>query len=226
LNLIRVMPAKGRKLLRKSALKPCDRIDCRGSCVAAVPGPHPEEAAQQPSRRAHDGAAGIGFGIAEAPLFTQDRRSRNRVIIMSVSDLFPAIEPYNSGFLEVSKLHTIYYEEAGNKAGVPALFLHGGPGGGLTPDYRRFFDPAHYRVVLLDQRGAALRFDGVLACDHKNKKPCRRDVAAWPDLAPFAGMTRIRFNGRRRWPPSQPLGGTPVAGSADPASVTHPAGGP
>ena len=73
---------------------------------------------------------------------------------MSVSDLFPAIEPYNSGFLEVSKLHTIYYEEAGNKAGVPALFLHGGPGGGLTPDYRRFFDPAHYRVVLLDQRGA------------------------------------------------------------------------
>jgi len=73
---------------------------------------------------------------------------------MTVRELFPAIEPYNSGFLKVSPLHTIYYEEVGNKSGVPALFLHGGPGGGLTADYRRFFDPAHYRVVLLDQRGA------------------------------------------------------------------------
>jgi proline iminopeptidase len=73
---------------------------------------------------------------------------------MAIRELFPQIEPFNSGFLKVSSLHTIYYEEVGNKAGVPALFLHGGPGGGLTPDYRRFFDPAHYRVVLIDQRGA------------------------------------------------------------------------
>lgn len=68
--------------------------------------------------------------------------------------LYPAIEPYNVGSLAVSDLHTIVYEEVGNPAGRPALFLHGGPGVGISPGYRRFFDPAHYRIVLLDQRGA------------------------------------------------------------------------
>jgi proline iminopeptidase len=71
-----------------------------------------------------------------------------------IRELFPPIEPYRTGFLQVSPLHRVYYEEAGNPNGVPALFLHGGPGGGLSPDYRRFFDPQHYRVVLFDQRGA------------------------------------------------------------------------
>jgi proline iminopeptidase len=69
-------------------------------------------------------------------------------------EFFPEIEPYRSAELKVSALHTIYYEEVGNPKGVPILFLHGGPGGGLTPNYRRFFDPGHYRVVLIDQRGA------------------------------------------------------------------------
>ena len=68
--------------------------------------------------------------------------------------LYPAIEPYRVEKLEVSDLHTIVYEEVGNPAGRPALFLHGGPGVGIMPDYRRFFDPEHYRVVLVDQRGA------------------------------------------------------------------------
>ena len=68
--------------------------------------------------------------------------------------LYSAIEPYNIGSLAVSDLHTIVYEEVGNPAGRPALFLHGGPGVGISPDYRRFFDPKHYRVILVDQRGA------------------------------------------------------------------------
>ncbi len=68
--------------------------------------------------------------------------------------LFPAIEPYKVGKLEVSDLHTIVYEEAGNSSGMPALFLHGGPGVGILPDYRRFFDPDFYRIILPDQRGA------------------------------------------------------------------------
>lgn len=68
--------------------------------------------------------------------------------------LFPPLEPYRSGMLAVDKLHTLYWEECGNPAGVPVLFLHGGPGGGLTPRHRQFFDPAHYRIVLFDQRGA------------------------------------------------------------------------
>lgn len=68
--------------------------------------------------------------------------------------LFPAIEPYQTGRLPVDELHTLYWEECGNPNGVPVLFLHGGPGGGLTAKHRRFFDPAYYRIVLFDQRGA------------------------------------------------------------------------
>jgi proline iminopeptidase len=68
--------------------------------------------------------------------------------------LFPPIEPYRSGFLAVSDLHSLYWEECGNPDGEPVLFLHGGPGGGLSPRYRQFFDPSHYRIVLFDQRGA------------------------------------------------------------------------
>ncbi len=67
--------------------------------------------------------------------------------------LYPPVEPYNSGRLRVSAVHEIYYEESGNPQGKPAVFLHGGPGGGTDPSMRQFFDPARYRIVLLDQRG-------------------------------------------------------------------------
>ena len=67
--------------------------------------------------------------------------------------LFPEIEPFRTGMLRVSDVHEIYFEESGNPDGKPAVFLHGGPGGGTEPRYRRFFDPAVYRIVLMDQRG-------------------------------------------------------------------------
>ena len=68
--------------------------------------------------------------------------------------LYPPIEPYNSGYLKVSDLHEIYYEECGNPRGKAAVFLHGGPGGGTDAKMRRFFDPKRYRIVLFDQRGS------------------------------------------------------------------------
>ena len=68
-------------------------------------------------------------------------------------DLFPTIEPYNEGKLKVSDLHTIHYEECGNPNGKPVVFLHGGPGGGIDPIYRRYFDPKKWRIILFDQRG-------------------------------------------------------------------------
>jgi proline iminopeptidase len=68
--------------------------------------------------------------------------------------LYPPIEPYNSGMLRVSDVHQIYFEECGNPKGKPAVFLHGGPGGGTDPKMRRFFDPKRYRIVLFDQRGS------------------------------------------------------------------------
>jgi proline iminopeptidase len=68
--------------------------------------------------------------------------------------LYPEIEPYQTHLLRVSNLHELYIEEAGNPKGQPVLFLHGGPGGGIRPKHRRYFDPKHYRIILFDQRGA------------------------------------------------------------------------
>ncbi|TPI02953.1 prolyl aminopeptidase [Mycoplasma struthionis] len=68
--------------------------------------------------------------------------------------LYDVIEPYNYGYLKVSDLHSIYYEEIGNPNGKPILFVHGGPGGGISESSRQYFDPKYYRVILFDQRGA------------------------------------------------------------------------
>lgn len=67
--------------------------------------------------------------------------------------LYPPIEPFASGMLDVGDGHQIYWEQCGNPHGKPAVFLHGGPGGGCTPDQRRLFDPKRYCVTLFDQRG-------------------------------------------------------------------------
>ncbi len=67
--------------------------------------------------------------------------------------LHPPIEPFQSGELAVSDLHTLYYEQVGNPEGKPVVFLHGGPGGGCNATYRRYFDPQKWRVILFDQRG-------------------------------------------------------------------------
>jgi proline iminopeptidase len=67
--------------------------------------------------------------------------------------LYPHIEPYASGLLRVSDVHALYWEQCGNPNGKPVVFLHGGPGGGIEPRHRRFFDPRHYRIILFDQRG-------------------------------------------------------------------------
>jgi proline iminopeptidase len=67
--------------------------------------------------------------------------------------LYPPLEPYRTGFLRVSDVHEIYYEESGNPRGKPVVFVHGGPGGGTDARMRCFFDPKRYRIVLFDQRG-------------------------------------------------------------------------
>jgi proline iminopeptidase len=72
----------------------------------------------------------------------------------TLKNLYPETEPYDSGMIKVSPVHELYYEQCGNPNGKPALFLHGGPGAGLTADYRRFFDPETYRIILFEQRGA------------------------------------------------------------------------
>jgi proline iminopeptidase len=72
----------------------------------------------------------------------------------TLRDLYPEIEPFDKGHLRVSDVHEIYYEQSGKPDGKPVLYIHGGPGGGTSPRDRRYFDPAVYRIVVFDQRGA------------------------------------------------------------------------
>ena len=67
--------------------------------------------------------------------------------------LYPSLEPRKTGRLAVSSLHELYWEESGHPDGLPVVALHGGPGGGSSPEMRRFFDPRRYRIILFDQRG-------------------------------------------------------------------------
>jgi proline iminopeptidase len=71
-----------------------------------------------------------------------------------MKNLYPKIEPFDTGFLKVDDIHEIYFEQCGNKNGKLILFLHGGPGSNIKPSHRQFFDPKVYRIILFDQRGA------------------------------------------------------------------------
>ena len=101
--------------------------------------------------------------------------------------LYPAIAPYESGFLRVSPIHELYWEQSGNPKGKPVVFLHGGPGGGTDPKHRRFFDPKHYRIVLVDQRG----------CGRSRPHASLEDNTTW---ALVADIERLREHlGIERW---------------------------
>ncbi len=101
--------------------------------------------------------------------------------------LFPAIEPYQSGLLDLDAPHRMFYEQSGNPRGVPVVFLHGGPGAGSSPVHRQFFDPAFYRIVVYDQRGAGRSLP--LGCLERNTTP---------DLV--ADLERLREHlGIERW---------------------------
>ena len=70
-----------------------------------------------------------------------------------MKSLYSEIEPYNEFLLKVSHIHILHVEESGNKNGTPVIFLHGGPGGGIEPIYRRYFNPKKWRIIIFDQRG-------------------------------------------------------------------------
>ena len=70
------------------------------------------------------------------------------------AQLYPSIDPYQTGMLSLDQRHTMFWEQSGNPEGLPVVFLHGGPGAGATAVHRRFFDPEVYRIIIFDQRGA------------------------------------------------------------------------
>ncbi|WHZ20776.1 MAG: Proline iminopeptidase [Rhodanobacteraceae bacterium] len=121
--------------------------------------------------------------------------------------LYPEIEPFDSGMLPVSALHTLYYEQCGNPHGKPVVFLHGGPGAGCNPKCRRFFDPSVYRIVLFDQRG----------CGRSTPHAELRENTTW-DLV--ADIERLRAHLRiERW---QVFGGSWGSTLALAYAETHP----
>ena len=85
-----------------------------------------------------------------------------------INKLFPSIEPYESGYIKRG-VHEIYYEQCGNPKGKPAIFIHGGPGGGCGKLSRRFFNPKKYRIILFDQRG----------CGKSKPHTCLKDNTTW-----------------------------------------------
>ncbi len=95
----------------------------------------------------------------------QDSRAPNAPLL----PLFAPIEPFASGMLELDSPHRMYYEQSGNPSGTAVVFLHGGPGAGSSPVHRQFFDPAFYRIVVFDQRGAGR--SAPLGCLEQNTTP-------------------------------------------------------
>jgi len=73
-----------------------------------------------------------------------------------MNTLYPEITPFHSFFLTTTSNHRVYVEQSGNPAGIPVIFLHGGPCSGTKPDHRRFFNPERYQIILMDQRGCGL----------------------------------------------------------------------
>ena len=122
--------------------------------------------------------------------------------------LYPEITPYRTGRLQVSDLHEIYFEECGNPSGKPALVLHGGPGGGISPFLRQGHDPAKYRIILFDQRG----------CGQSTPHASLIDNTTW-DLV--ADIERLRAHlGVDRW---QVVGGSWGSTLALTYAISHPA---
>ncbi len=101
--------------------------------------------------------------------------------------LYPPIEARRAGRLQVSALHEIYWEESGNPEGRPVVFLHGGPGGGSDPKYRRFFNPERYRIVQFDQRG----------CGQSTPHACLDENSTWDLVADIEALRTML--GIERW---------------------------
>lgn len=121
--------------------------------------------------------------------------------------LYPSLEPYSTGRLPVDGGHELYFEQCGNPEGKPVVFLHGGPGGGTAPMMRRFFDPAAYRIVLVDQRG----------CGRSTPHASLQDNTTWHLVADLEQLRQEL--GIERW---QLFGGSWGSALALAYAQTHP----
>src|SRR5260221_4067961 len=151
-------PSLFRSRARRSSLRRSRRSLAAGCLATSAPGGSRSwlsfrrtRAAR--SRRARSEGAPSGERTLWPAVIRSASERRSLITVPTLRALYPPVEPYRTGMLSVSPIHPLYFEESGNPGGNPVGFLHGGPGGGTDPKQRRFFDPAKYRIVLVDQRG-------------------------------------------------------------------------
>jgi proline iminopeptidase len=172
-------------MLRKAIARVSGRV-AGPSATRRIPGHHVWNAARLAPAPSF---AGVAAGLTAVACFANSAQSAPGVnlkldaaeaeelkkvnVARQRRELYPSIEPFNKGMLRVSDVHEIYFEESGNPNGKPVVFVHGGPGGGTTPKYRSFFDPAVYRIVLFDQRGSG----------HSTPHACLEDNTTWTLVA-------------------------------------------
>ena len=141
-------------MARKKTKKTAARSKAAGRKTVARKSVARRSSAAKTSSARKSASAPTSKPVAAKRAPTRAKTARSRPVDTRLRQLYPAIEPYNSGFLRVSDTHQLYFEESGNPKGKPVVFLHGGPGGGTDAKMRRFFDPKRYRIVLFDQRGS------------------------------------------------------------------------
>jgi proline iminopeptidase len=134
---------------RRTAVKPSRRLETRSSAAKLAA----RTASTSRVSASRSSASRASSSRAPASRASASRGAARTAASAPRRELYPPIEPYNHGYLRVSDVHEMYYEECGNPAGKPAVFLHGGPGAGSDKRARQFFDPTHYRIVIFDQRG-------------------------------------------------------------------------
>jgi pimeloyl-ACP methyl ester carboxylesterase len=112
-----------------------------------------------------------------------------------MTELYPLIEPYDQGLLDVGDGNLVYWETCGNPDGKPAVMVHGGPGQGCVPNMRRMFDPERYRAVLFDQRGCGRSrphaSDPGTSLEHNTTDHVRRTAGQSPHPAVVPGSVKL-----------------------------------
>jgi proline iminopeptidase len=144
---------------RRTAAAPSAKASTTKSPRAKASGTRSSSAAasgaktSMPKRSSKAPASKAAASKAPRPTTSSAAKRKSASLPHDLRTLYPPIKPYKTGFLRVSDLHELYYEESGNPQGKPAVFLHGGPGSGTDGKMRSFFDPKRYRIILFDQRG-------------------------------------------------------------------------
>jgi proline iminopeptidase len=128
-------------------------------------------------------ALGRDTGELKSAIFIRTGCMTDSHATLPPKGLYPAIDPFDVGFMPAGR-HQIYYEQSGNPHGIPVVVLHGGPGGGSSPNLRCYFNPAAYRIILFDQRGCGR------SMPHASQDPSLEDNTTWHLVADIEALRR------------------------------------